>query len=88
MAEIRRIEIEPDGQGGHMVHTHFREKPGKANEPMPYTEPEKKVFGDGQGHDMLAHVANHLGIPEMEEEPKRKLTPEAASGIRAKVNAR
>lgn len=27
-------------------------------------EPDKKHFGETEGHDLIAHIANHLNIPE------------------------
>lgn len=66
--EIRRIEIEPAENGGHTVTHHYKEqvKRGRHGESHHYVEPEKHVFGPEEGHEMLAHVANHLAIPETE----------------------
>lgn len=67
---IRRIEIEPAENGGHTVTHHFKETPSHSSKSgigMSYTEPERHVFGPEQGHDMLAHIANHLAIPEPDE---------------------
>lgn len=64
---IRRIEIEPAENGGHTVTHHFKETPHHSSKHgigMSYTEPEHHVFGPEEGHEMLAHVANHLHIPE------------------------
>lgn len=73
--EIRKIEIEPSENGGHTVIHHYRERVrhGKHGEVHGFVEPEHHVFGAKQGHEMLAHVANHLEIPETqknEEEPE------------------
>ncbi len=64
--EIRRIEIEPAENGGHTVTHHYKEakREGKHGLSMSYVEPEHHVFVPGEGHAMLAHVANHLAIPE------------------------
>jgi len=65
--KIRRIEIEPAENGGHTVTHHFKESPthsSKSGLGSTYVEPEHHVFGPEQGHEMLAHVANHLEIPE------------------------
>ena len=65
--EMRRMEIEPAENGGHTVTHHYRETPthsGKGGVQMAYQEPEHHVFGADQGHEMLAHLANHLNIPE------------------------
>lgn len=65
--KIRRMEIEPAQNGGHTVTHHYKEMPSHSSKngmSMSYTEPETHVFGADQGHDMLAHVANHLAIPE------------------------
>ncbi len=66
--EIRRIEIEPAENGGHTVTHHYREiqRDGKHGMVSNYIEPEHHVFGPEDGHEMLAHVANHLEIPEDE----------------------
>lgn len=67
--EIRRIEIEPAENGGHTVTHHYKESKVRDSKShsgigMSYQEPEHHVFGKSQGHEMLAHVANHLRIPE------------------------
>ena len=66
--ELRRIEIEPAENGGHTVTHHYKEatREGKHGVQMSYVEPEQHVFGAKEGHAMLAHVANHLAIPESE----------------------
>lgn len=79
--EIRRMEIEPAENGGHMVTHYMKESPSKGG--MAYQEPEKHVFGADEGHDMLAHIANHLEIPV--EEKRMGLKPEAAERIREKA---
>ena len=69
--KIRRMEIEPAENGGHTITHHFKESPthsSKSGMGMSYTEPERHVFGPEDGHEMLAHVANALAIPEMEED--------------------
>jgi hypothetical protein len=67
--EMRRMEIEPAENGGHTVTHHYREmqREGKHGIQTSYVEPEHHVFGADEGHDMLAHVANHLAIPEPNE---------------------
>ncbi len=67
--ELRRIEIEPAENGGHTVTHHFKEsmrKDSKSHSGMTprYEEPEHHVFGKDEGHEMLAHIANHLEIAE------------------------
>lgn len=67
--EIRRIEIEPAENGGHTVTHHYkvsrvRNSKSASGFGESYQEPEHHVFGKSQGHEMLAHVANHLRIPE------------------------
>lgn len=68
--EIRRIEIEPAENGGHTVTHHHKpmQRTGRHGMVENYIEPENHVFGPGEGHAMLAHVANHLEIPETEEQ--------------------
>lgn len=67
--KLRSIEIEPAENGGHTVTHRYREQPthsSKNGMGMAYVEPESHVFGPDEGHKMLAHVANHLEIPETE----------------------
>jgi hypothetical protein len=71
MHSIERMEIRPAENGGHVVTHHMKSKPmhsSKMGMGMQYQEPETHVFGAGEGHEMLAHVANHLDIAEMHEE--------------------
>ena len=77
MAEkMRRMEIEPaEGNGGWTVTHHMKEMPvhsSKSGMGMSYVEPSKHVFGKDEGHDMLAHVANHLHIEEPKEAPEEE----------------
>jgi hypothetical protein len=67
--ELRKMEIEPAENGGHTVTHHKKPKMSKdrhshAGMSMGYEEPEHHVFGKDEGHEMLAHIANHLGISE------------------------
>ena len=73
--EIRRMIIEPAENGGHTVSHDYKpiQREGRHGMSESYVEPDKHVFGADQGHEMLAHVANHLEIPEHEES---KETPE------------
>ena len=75
--EIRRMVIEPAENGGHTVTHDYKEvtREGKHGIQSSYVEPEKHVFGADEGHEMLAHVANHLQIPEREEKESDE-TPE------------
>ena len=72
--EIRRMEIEPAENGGHTVTHHYKEMPMRSSKahsgvmPRAYHEPEHHVFGPEDGHEMLAHIANHLHIKDMAEE--------------------
>lgn len=71
--EIRKMEVEPAENGGFTVTHHFKESPShssKSGMGMSYTPPEAHVFGPEDGHEMLAHVANHLDIPEMVKQEK------------------
>lgn len=79
--ELRRIEIEPAENGGHTVTHHYKETPShssKSGMGMQYHEPEHHVFGEHEGHEMLAHIANHLSIPEGKEmeEPEHEAEEE------------
>jgi hypothetical protein len=73
--KLTRIEIEPAENGGHTVRHHYktemrRDSRSHSGIMMGAEEPEHHVFGPHEGHEMLAHVANHLEIPEgeMDEE--------------------
>lgn len=73
--KLRSIEIEPAENGGHTVTHRYREQPthsGKSGMSMSYVEPEQHVFGPEDGHKMLAHVANHLKIKEIEGEAEKE----------------
>jgi hypothetical protein len=101
--EIRSMEIAPAENGGHTVTHRYKElqREGKHGLQSSYVEPEHHVFGPDEGHEMLAHVANHLAIPEMEgedeeegdEKPRRegkhegkgRMTAERAKRVREKV---
>lgn len=67
--EIRRLVIEPAENGGHTVSHEYKpmQREGRHGLTESYVEPERHVFGADEGHEMLAHVANHLDIPEHEE---------------------
>lgn len=82
--QLHRIEIEPAENGGHTVKHHFREiaKDSKshAGVSMRYHEPESHVFGPEEGHEMLAHIANHLGIKEPDGEREREHEVEEEDG--------
>jgi hypothetical protein len=72
MGTIERMEIKPAENGGHVVTHHMKPKMGRDSKAhsgmaMGYSEPETHVFGKDEGHEMLAHVANHLSIPELHE---------------------
>lgn len=73
--ELMRMEIMPAENGGHVVTHHMKEAKGMMHS---YSPPETHVFGPGDGHGMLAHVATHLNIPK----EKGRLMPEAAKKIR------
>lgn len=65
--KIRSIEIEPAENGGHTVTHRHKDMPSHSSKNgmgSMYVEPETHVFGAGQGHEMLAHVANALSIDE------------------------
>jgi hypothetical protein len=52
--KIKRIEIEPASNGGHIVSVHRHPKPAKSNEPIDFQEPEKHAHSNKP--DALAHV--------------------------------
>lgn len=67
--KLLRIEIEPAENGGHTVRHHYKEESRRDSRShsgifVGHSEPEHHVFGPHEGHEMLAHVANHLNVPE------------------------
>lgn len=58
--ELRSVEIEKAENGGHTVTHRFRSVEG------PYHEPERHVFGKGEGKKLVEHLKEHLGV-EMKE---------------------
>lgn len=69
--KLVRMEIEPAENGGHTVRHHYKEEMRRdsrshAGIMVGHSEPEHHVFGPHEGHEMLAHVANHLHIPEQD----------------------
>jgi hypothetical protein len=73
--EVRRIVIEPSENGGHTVSHEYKPKMSRdrgahSGMSMGYEEPERHVFGAGEGHEMLAHVANKLNVKELNEEER------------------
>lgn len=101
MKKVAGILIEPaEGEGkgfnGAVVHVHHHpnEREGKHGMVSTPIEPDHKMFGATEGHDLLAHVANHLAIPEMDEheavddeeeeskESKGRLSKAAAAKVR------
>ena len=73
--QIREIRVTPadpkDGKfHGATVEHHFKDVPvhsSKSGMGSRYVEPETHVFGETEGHHMLAHLANHLNVPEPAE---------------------
>lgn len=42
-----------------------------------YQAPQEHLFGKDEGHEMIAHVAQHMGVPmEEEPEPDENIGPE------------
>jgi hypothetical protein len=86
--KLHHIEIHPAENGGHTVQHHFhhemrRNRDSHVGMTMSAPEPEHHVFGPHEGHQMLAHVANHLQIPESgpaETEPDGDEESEGAEG--------
>jgi hypothetical protein len=64
--KLDHLRIEHGENGGHIVEHHFEQMGG------PYHEPEKHVFGKGEHHKMLAHVANTLELPEPKKEEDKQ----------------
>ena len=66
--KLHHIEIHPAENGGHTVQHHYKEEMSRSRDAhagmmMRHVEPEHHVFGPDEGHEMLAHVANHLNVP-------------------------
>lgn len=59
--ELHSIEIEKAENGGHIVRHRFEGGDG------PYHSPESHAFGADEGHKLLSHLKEHLGI---EGEPR------------------
>lgn len=53
--ELDHIRLSKAENGGHMVEHHFVSEHG-------FHEPETHVFGDGKGKELMAHVAEHMGV--------------------------
>lgn len=74
--KLHHLEIHPgspnDGKfHGATVEHHFEREMGHNSARGMYMDDpptEKHMFGDDQGHDMLAHIANHMAIPEHKPE--------------------
>jgi hypothetical protein len=66
--KLAKIEIHPDGHGGHKVVHHYTERPASRNRNAPsgfsieQGGHEEKYFGQPEEHKMLAHVAKELDI--------------------------
>ena len=76
--ELVRMEIEPASNCGHTVTHHYRavrhKDPRSHSGITEYVEPESHVFGDEEGHKLIRHIADHLGItaPKGKEEDKEE----------------
>ena len=64
--KVHHLEVEKVGDIGHKVTTHYH------SDGMNYHKPTEKHFGEGEGQEMVAHVAKSMGVPiEAEaEEPE------------------
>jgi hypothetical protein len=66
--KLDHLRITKGAEGGHVVEHHF------AEDGMVYHKPVSHVFGDGEGQEMLHHVAKHMGVTgpsrETPEEPE------------------
>ncbi|MBV8208212.1 MAG: hypothetical protein JO041_15610 [Acidobacteria bacterium] len=60
--ELHHLEIHPAENGGHTVEHHFKMKHSKSGAFITHPDPERYSFGPEEGHKMLAHTANTLGI--------------------------
>jgi hypothetical protein len=68
---IREMRIRPGKNGGHEVVHEYQSSPTHSKGMgmmMEHTPSESHIFGSGEGHKMLAHVANTLAIPATEED--------------------
>lgn len=71
MGSIERMEIRPGTTKGKFagatVMHHMKSMPSHSSKMgmgMEYREPESHIFGASEGHEMLAHIANHMNIEE------------------------
>jgi hypothetical protein len=66
---LDHIRIHHADNGGHIVEHSFNSEGGM------YHEPERHVFGDGEGDKMLAHVAKHMKVKHPDEAGKGESAP-------------
>lgn len=66
--KLRKIEIEPDEQGGARITHHFQPEMGKSGAFMSRKSPTPFHFGPGQGKEILAHLSTH--VPAIAESQK------------------
>lgn len=62
--KIHHLEVEKvkGENGGHIVRNHYHA------DDMVYHEPSVHIFAKGEGKEMLAHVAKHMGVSSEEPE--------------------
>lgn len=84
--ELERMTIIPGENGGHVVEHEYSR--GSSPKGMPaYEPPEKHPFGPKDDYKLTAHISKTLGLKDAKEEAEeaKPITPEVASGIRAKA---
>lgn len=73
--EIDHMRVMKAENGGHIIEHHFKMKPSKTPAFIETPEPEKHVFGEGEGMEAHEHIAEHMHMPmqtgDQEEEEEK-----------------
>lgn len=64
---LRKMEIEPRLGGGHIITHHYTSY---------QHEPKTHEFEDHEGHEAMAHIAKHAGLPHPKLEEQGESEPE------------
>jgi len=60
--KLSHLTIKQGDEGGHVVEHHY------ADDGMVFHKPTSHVFGEGEGGDLLAHIAKHAHIKSGSDE--------------------
>lgn len=65
--KLDHLRVREGESGGHVVEHHY------ADDGMVFHKPTSHVFGEGEGGDLLAHIAKHAHISSgAKEEPEEQ----------------